>query len=269
MKIYKLALTMSILGLSLGISACEEEESATSSGAGEMSAGEMAAGEMAAGEMAAGEMVAGEMVAGEMSAGEMVAGEMAADPNLEDLTQLAFEWLAGSFNSEEQSRRQPSYFAINLFGCEVDAPNVGAKALYIEQAVLDNLGAPYRQRLYIVEPVADSEDNPIVTSSVFEFVNEDELIGLCSIPREDRPSFAPADVAFKPGCEVYLEWRDDHFEGGTRGESCLSSLNDATYATSEVYIDANTIRSWDQGFDAQGVQVWGATEGPYEFLRQE
>ena len=73
----------------------------------------------------------------------------------------------------------------------------------------------------------------------------------------------------REGCEVYLKWVDDHFEGSTLGEGCESTLGGASYATSEVYLGADLIESWDRGFDAAGVQVWGAEEGAYEFIRQE
>jgi len=65
-----------------------------------------------------------------------------------------------------------------------------------------------------------------------------------------------------------MEWKGDHFEGGTVGEGCESTLSGATYATSEVTLDASTLESWDRGYDAEGTQVWGATAGPYVFDRK-
>jgi hypothetical protein len=37
-------------------------------------------------------------------------------------------------------------------------------------------------------------------------------------------------------------------------------------ATSEVVVSPGRIESWDRGFDAEGVQVWGAEKGAYVFL---
>ena len=59
------------------------------------------------------------------------------------------------------------------------------------------------------------------------------------------------------------------FYGATRENDCESSLRGASYATSEVRLFADAMHSWDRGYDADGVQVWGATAGPYEFLRLE
>ena len=67
---------------------------------------------------------------------------------------------------------------------------------------------------------------------------------------------------------MLVEWQDGAFVGGTEGNGCTSSLNGAQYATSKVKITKNRIESWDQGFNAQGVQVWGAEAGPYVFDRK-
>ena len=50
--------------------------------------------------------------------------------------------------------------------------------------------------------------------------------------------------------------------------ACASDLRGAAYATSEVTITPQFVLSWDRGFDNTGKQVWGATEGPYVFLRE-
>ena len=53
----------------------------------------------------------------------------------------------------------------------------------------------------------------------------------------------------------------------TLGKACESKLRGATYASSVVAIQPGRIESRDQGFDACDVQVWGATEGGYVFLK--
>ncbi|MBK8230937.1 MAG: hypothetical protein IT349_04755 [Candidatus Eisenbacteria bacterium] len=57
------------------------------------------------------------------------------------------------------------------------------------------------------------------------------------------------------------------YAGSTIGLDCESDLRGAAYATSEVSITKGGIVSWDRGFDASGVQVWGAERGGYRFLR--
>lgn len=234
-------------------------------GASSSTSNEMTAGEAQAGEAQVGVVQAGEAQADEAQASDIMAG---TEEESEAITQRAYEWLLGRFDSSTQSIAQPQYFSIQLTACQVEAPNLGAKALYLEQAASDTPAAPYRQRLYVIESAGMSEaGHPMVTSSIFNLLDEDSLVGLCD--RDERPTFVPADVVYREGCEVYLEWIDDHFEGSTRGNGCSSSLAGASYATSEVYMTATEIRSWDQGFDASDVQVWGAADGPYEFIRQD
>jgi hypothetical protein len=51
------------------------------------------------------------------------------------------------------------------------------------------------------------------------------------------------------------------------GKGCGSTLNGASYATSEVLLESTLLLSWDRGFDARDQQVWGATAGGYVFDR--
>jgi hypothetical protein len=43
---------------------------------------------------------------------------------------------------------------------------------------------------------------------------------------------------------------------------------DLQNATSVVVLRANGFSSWDRGFNAVDMQVWGATAGPYLFARR-
>ena len=45
-------------------------------------------------------------------------------------------------------------------------------------------------------------------------------------------------------------------------------MSGARYATSDVVVDRQRVVSWDRGFDGRDQQVWGATAGPYEFVRR-
>ena len=173
--------------------------------------------------------------------------------------------LVGVFDSEQQSIDDPQYFAIQLITCPVDAPELGDHVVYVEQAVLENVGAPYRQRLYVLEG-----DNVAETAetTVHALVDPDAAIGLCD---GALTTFEAEDVTLRNGCGVAMVWDADQdaFVGGTADTSCESTLNGASWATAEVLIGADRIHSWDRGFDASGDQVWGAEAGPYEFLRRD
>lgn len=174
-----------------------------------------------------------------------------------------FRYLEGRFDSADQSQQEPEYFDVQLYGCEVSAPELGERVLYIEQALRSNLAAPYRQRLYAVQAGADEAE---AVSFVYELQDPGAQVGLCE--RSDRPVFTAADATIRAGCEVTLRWTGDRFEGGTTGQDCSSSINGATFATSEVVAYEDRIESWDRGYDLLGAQVWGAVSGAYDFVRR-
>ena len=55
------------------------------------------------------------------------------------------------------------------------------------------------------------------------------------------------------------------FVGSTGEKTCPSELRGASYASSKATVLQNEIISWDQGFDKEGKQVWGATKAGYVF----
>ena len=191
------------------------------------------------------------------------------DPLVEQVTAM----LTGHFDSSAQAASTPDYFDIHLTICPISAPNLGRHVLYVEQARADKLDQPYRQRLYVVEGGERAE----VVSRVFEFADPAPFTGFCSRGEGEHPVYTDGLAAEKVGCAVHLRpvsYASDElpatptiFGGGTVGQSCPSSLRGATYATSSVVLTANGLESWDQGFNGSGEQVWGATAGPYHFVR--
>jgi len=174
-------------------------------------------------------------------------------------------WLEGDYDSADQEARDYSYYGISLRMCTVELPELGERVLYVEQALLDDPGAPYRQRLYRVVP----QDEETAVSEVWQATSrstEDALVGLCDDPASF--SFAAEDFEPREGCGVTMTWDGEAFTGSTRDKDCLSDLNGATYATAEVTLGAELLTSWDRGYDSDDVQVWGAVDGAYEFVRR-
>jgi len=178
------------------------------------------------------------------------------------------EWLSGTFDSEQQSIDEPQYFPIQLTTCPVRAPELGDTVVYIEQAVMDSVDAPYRQRLYVIRSETAESGAPVARTIVHTLGDEAGAIGQCA---GDRRTYTAADAVLREGCDVVSEWNEAEqaFDGGTVGTSCASSLQGARYATSEVRVEPDLLQSWDRGFDAGGAQVWGATAGPYRFVRRD
>jgi len=172
-------------------------------------------------------------------------------------------WLTGAFDSRAQAAADMRYREISLRICPVELPALGAHTLYVEQAVIGM--APYRQRVYVVD---EGGAPGRAVSRVFEMDRPSAVVGLCDSPA-GKTIAAGGGLVERTGCAVYLTASDDgtSFTGGTEGKDCESTLQGATYATSEVTLTATTLRSWDRGFNDAGRQVWGATAGPYEFRR--
>ena len=171
-----------------------------------------------------------------------------------------FNLLQGTFDSSQQASDDPTYFNISLKMCPIDAPLLGERVLYVEQAMYTRLSEPYRQRLYVIAPIGDD-----VVSRVFELSSPANYIGVCDLGT--RATVHEGEATLKSGCEVYLAEQGDGYIGGTAGKGCTSSLNGASYAASDVVLRDGEVSSWDRGYDSNGVQVWGATHGPYEFIR--
>jgi CpeT protein len=182
-----------------------------------------------------------------------------------DLVGTLQDYLVGEFDSSSQAQEDYSYFEIQLITCPVDAPELGERVVYVEQASMDNSTAPYRQRLYILE--ADPETNEARTL-VYAMEDPDAAIGLCEL--DEVATFEADEATERVDCGVELVWDPEAelFDGGTVGEGCSSSLNGASYATSQVQLTGDVIESWDQGWDASDAQVWGATAGAYRFDRR-
>jgi len=170
--------------------------------------------------------------------------------------------LTGTFDSSAQAIENPTYYSVSLKTCSVEMPDLGTTVLYVEQALSDSLNQPYRQRLYLLTEGESSD----VSSHIYELNNPNKFIGLCD--SEQNIEISLDEISQKEGCSVNLDWNGEGFEGATDIGTCLSTMNGATYATSEVQTTGNTIESWDRGWDSNDQQVWGAVDGAYIFIRQ-
>ena len=181
-----------------------------------------------------------------------------------DLAQLV-ELMTGSFSSAAQAAADEDYFDISLHMAPVWLERSDAHWLYVEQALSARQEAPYRQRVYKVTQHSDGS----LYSAVYELPEPEKHIGAW---KDELPlaGITPDDLIEREGCTVVLcKVSCDTFSGSTMGDSCVSTLYGAAYATSEVTITPAQVISWDRGFDAEGNHIWGAENGPYVFDRVE
>lgn len=166
--------------------------------------------------------------------------------------------MQGTYSSEKQSIEDKEYFNISLRMTPIWKKK--GHYLYVEQAMFEKQDSPYRVRIYKV-----SQRNNEFISEIYTLKNEKEWIGKWKTP-EAFDNLAESDIELKPGCEVILKKQPDGtFIGQTGEKTCPSELRGASYASSKVTVTPTQILSWDQGFDKDGKQVWGAIKGGYIF----
>ncbi len=181
-----------------------------------------------------------------------------------DQTERLFGMMTGSFSSAEQAAADTNFYDISLHMYPIwQKKYPGEHWLYVEQALGVMQNKPYRQRVYQIEKLSDNEWQSVV----YTLPNPEDYILKWKTP-EVYDQFGKEDLVLRDGCAVFLSLKDDgSFSGKTRQGECGSTLRGATYATSEVSVWPDKISSWDQGFNAEGEQVWGATTGGYVFKR--
>ncbi len=172
-------------------------------------------------------------------------------------------YMSGAFDSAEQAATDRDYFNIHLHMVPIWSERDDGKWLYVEQAMAERLDKPYRQRVYRVSAVGGD----LYKSEVFELPgNPLDFAGYWQTPAAFS-ALSPESLVPREGCAITLKDTGKGFVGGTHEQDCASSLRGAAYATSEVSLGPQTLISWDRGFDANGVQVWGATKGGYVFRK--
>jgi hypothetical protein len=173
-------------------------------------------------------------------------------------------YLCGEHSSEAQAARDGSYYHITLHTTPMWTWRDDGPWLYVEQAVAETPDTPYRQRVYKLERTSDGR----FWSRVFVIPQAASYAGAWK-SGSPLSELSPSDLEERVGCAITLAWDDQRkvFVGSTSGTGCPSDLAGAAYATSSVTIEPDRMLTWDRGYDTTGQQVWGATEGGYEFLR--
>lgn len=173
--------------------------------------------------------------------------------------------LTGAFNSAAQAEADSNFHDIRLFMARFNRTDDDAIWLYVEQAASWSLDKPYRQRVYKLKEVNDST----FMSVVYAFPDS-PLVFAGAWRDTARLAHIPVDsLVLREGCAIRLERTGDaRFEGGTVGRGCGSDLYGAKFATSDVVVTPDTMKSWDRGWANDSTQAWGSEHGPYVFIKQ-
>ncbi len=174
-------------------------------------------------------------------------------------------YMTGSFSSAEQHLADPENFHdIRLHMVPIWSQRADGPWLYVEQAAAQRPQRPYRQRVYHLRANPDRT----LESVIYELPGDPlRFAGAWKEPAM-LDELSPNALVLRDGCSITLRKAENEtFVGSTAGEGCSSSLRGASYATSEVVIEADRLMSWDRGFDSEDQQVWGATKGGYVFTK--
>ena len=182
--------------------------------------------------------------------------ERETDKNLKELVSI----MQGHYSSEAHSIEDKSYYNISLRMTPIWKEK--GNYLFVEQAMFDKQDKPYRVRVYKVSQRGDE-----FVSEIYTLKNEKDWIGKWTNP-EVYNQLSETDIELKQGCEVVLKRVEKNkFSGSTGDKTCPSELRGASFANSIVTVTKDGIVSWDQGFDKEGKQVWGAEKGGYKFVK--
>ena len=181
-----------------------------------------------------------------------------------DADQVA-EWMMGSYSSSAQAAQDPANFkSVVLHIAPMWLERRDGRWMYVEQAMADSPDKPYRQRVYRI-----MDEPGGVESMVFELPGDALQYAGAWRDTTRMNQLMPQLLVPREGCSVHLKRASDgEWSGGTGEQTCASSLRGAAYARSQVWLGRDRMRTWDQGFDQSGKQVWGATTGPYIFIKE-
>lgn len=176
-----------------------------------------------------------------------------------------YRCMQGEFSSALQHEKDSDFFDIRLRMVPVWDYSNEVFYLYVEQAVAGHQDKPYRQRFYKVV----NAGNDTFVSYIYTVNGPERFTG----KQQGDPIFSkltPDSLKLKDGCEVTLHYKGEtnSYEGSTGMNTCPSDRQGAAWATSKVSINESQMVSWDQGWDKEGKQVWGATKGGYIFIKQ-
>ena len=184
-----------------------------------------------------------------------------------DVMEVA-QWLVGAFDTRAQAEadlaaaRAYKHDVALMMTRPIEDPVAFQDGLYLYvENRIEGQAQPYRQRVYRLSKSAKG-----IRLEVFK-IDERVLVLLAATPGM-LSQLTPSDLTREKGCDVLLERRGEGYEGATPTGSCKSTWKGSTYVTSSLRITKDVIVTLDRGYDAEGGQTFGPTDGRgYEFRR--
>ena len=167
-----------------------------------------------------------------------------------------FKLIEGQFENKIQAFSNPSKYAF----IRVTHINLGDGLIYGEQAYNYEVHKPYRQ--FVLEPV---ELNGKIQILNYEILNKENYAGGVRLEEINKDI-----LKLKPGCDVIMNYHDNHFQGGITGCDCMVNWGDQkTYLQNQILLTATRYCVLDKGFSVETKeQIWGSKYDRFEFVRR-
>ncbi|HCF30545.1 MAG TPA: chorismate mutase [Cyanobacteria bacterium UBA11049] len=184
---------------------------------------------------------------------------------IEQQVQEVVSHLDGAMDTSAQASANPKAANVRITTCKVKVEDAAAlnrsqQFLYQEQALSQKLTQPYRQRFLRIAPSADKRS---VESAVFKPPTPAAWTGLCAKPEAER-IVKISDIG-ESKCSVFLQRQSENYVGDTKAGGCPSDYKGAVRITNHIVLHQAGMDTLDRGFNAAGIQVWGAKNDPYQF----
>jgi len=172
--------------------------------------------------------------------------------------------LTGKMDTTQQAAVNPKVAKVQMTTCllQQSNPSQNSFLLYQEQALLEDLSKPYRQRFLEISPQSLSKT---VRSRAFKPTNPTAFVNFCDRRLAQRV-LSPQDLG-EAVCSVFLKRVGEDYVGVTPATGCPANVRGAVRITNQITLRKNEMDTWDRGFDANGKQVWGAQGEAYQFRR--
>ena len=191
----------------------------------------------------------------------------AAPIPIEEQIEAVVSHLVGTMDTSAQAATNPDRVGVRMTTCRVqlvksDRQESSSPSVYLyqEQALIEKLNQPYRQRFL---RIGVSDDGLKVESKSFKLLNREPWIGQCNKPADKR--LLQSSEFGESVCSVFLKPVITIYIGETQPGGCSTNVRGAVTITNRIILHATGMDTWDRGFDANGDQVWGAIDKSFQF----
>jgi hypothetical protein len=180
-----------------------------------------------------------------------------------DLKKLYLNML-GSFHNGLQSKSESNIELILLKTKPIWQNDQFAYWLFVEQSNTKDWSNKYNQSIYKLFKMNDS----VLVKQIYLITEPKPLKGKWKNKKYIQ-QLSSKNIILKKGCAVfYTKNKEGIFMGRTHDTDCPNNVNGAFFETKIETISPHLLLILNQGFDANGKQVWGETNNGYKFLRQ-